>query len=92
MLIFLGWQMASVGIPVYVAELGGTEVEVGLTMSIVTIVATLVRPFAGTLADRFGRKVFLVWGLIIMAASTIAYAIFPVVGIVLAVRVLHGLD
>ena len=91
MLIFLGWQMASVGIPVYVAELGGTEVEVGLTMSIVTIVATLVRPFAGTLADRFGRKVFLVWGLIIMAASTIAYAIFPVVGIVLAVRVLHGL-
>ena len=91
LLIFMGWQMASVGIPVYIAELGGTEVEVGLCMTIVTIVATVVRPFAGTLADRYGRKVFLLWGLVLMVASTIAYAIFPIVGIVLAVRVLHGL-
>lgn len=91
MLIFMGWQMSAVGIPVYIAELGGTEVEVGLSMTIVTILATIVRPFAGTLTDRFGRKVFLAGGLIFMAASTIAYAIFPVVGIVLAIRVSHGL-
>ncbi|MBE6464018.1 MAG: MFS transporter [Eggerthellaceae bacterium] len=91
LLIFMGWQMASVGIPVYIAELGGTEVEVGLSMTIVTIVATAIRPFAGTLADRYGRKVFLAWGLVLMIASTIAYAIFPIVGIVLSVRILHGI-
>jgi len=89
--LFTGFQMANVGIPVYIAQMGGSELQVGLSTTLFTAAALLSRPFVGLLVDRFGRKGFLVGGIALMVCSTAAYAVFPVVGVVLGLRMLHGL-
>lgn len=89
--LFFSFQLTTVGMPVYLAQLGANEMLVGLTVTLVTAAALLIRPFSGVILDRFGRKGILIVGVVIMLVSTIAYAIFPIVVIVLVLRVFHGL-
>ena len=89
--MFFGFQMTNVGLPVYVAQLGANAQMVGLVGTVMTITAVVVRIFAGPLLDRFGRKGALVGGSVVMAASIFSYAVFPIVGIILGVRLLQGL-
>jgi len=88
--MFFGFQMTNVGLPVYVAQLGANAQIVGLVGTVMTITAVVVRIFAGPLLDRFGRKGALVGGSVVMAASIFSYAVFPLVGIILGVRLLQG--
>lgn len=87
---FFGFQMVNVGLPMYMAQLGATGQVVGLATTLMTVTATLVRVFAGALLDRFGRIGMLIAGTLIMACTIISYAIFPVVGVILGLRLLHG--
>ena len=89
--MFFGFQMTNVGLPVYVAQLGASAQVVGLVGTVMTITAVIVRIFAGPLLDRFGRKGALVGGSILMAATIFSYAVFPIVGVILGVRLLQGL-
>ena len=89
--MFFGFQMTNVGLPVYVAQLGAGAQMVGLIGTVMTITAVVVRIFAGPLLDRFGRKGALVGGSILMAASIFSYAVFPIVGVILGVRLLQGI-
>jgi len=89
--MFFGFQMTNVGLPVYVAQLGAGAQVVGLVGTVMTVTAVAVRIFAGPLLDRFGRKGALVGGSIVMAASIASYAVFPIVGVILGVRLLQGL-
>lgn len=89
--MFFGFQMITVGLPVYVAQLGADAFMVGVITSSFTIVATLVRVFAGAVLDRFGRIGAMVTGIALMLCSIIAYAVFPFVGVILGIRLLHGL-
>ena len=89
--MFFGFQMTNVGLPVYVAQLGANAQMVGLIGTVMTITAVVVRIFAGPLLDRFGRKGALVGGSVIMAASIFSYAVFPIVGVILGVRLLQGI-
>ena len=89
--LFFGFQMTNVGLPVYVAQLGASAQIVGLVGTVMTVTAVAVRIFAGPLLDRFGRKGALVGGSIIMAASIVSYAVFPIVGVILGMRLLQGL-
>ena len=89
--LFFGFQMITIGMPVYVAQLGADSFIVGVVTSIFTITATLVRVFAGAILDKFGRIGTLVSGIAIMACMVIAYAIFPIVGVIIGLRVIHGL-
>ena len=89
--IFFGFQMVNVGLPVYVAALGGDAMMVGLVATVFTVAALIMRPFAGAIIDRFGRKGMLIAGVAVMAVSVVAYAIFPFLGVILALRVLQGL-
>lgn len=88
--MFFGFQMTNVGLPVYVAQLGASAQMVGLVGTVMTITAVVVRIFAGPLLDRFGRKGALVGGSVIMTASIFSYAVFPIVGVILGVRLLQG--
>ena len=89
--IFFGFQMVNVGLPVYISALGGDAMMVGLVATVFTVAALAMRPFAGAIIDRFGRKGMLIAGVAVMAVSVVAYAIFPFVGVILALRVLQGL-
>ena len=89
--MFFGFQMTSVGIPVYMAQLGATARLVGLATTLMTITATLVRIFSGAMLDRFGRNGLLIGGAAVMVCSIISYAIFPIVGVILGLRLIQGI-
>lgn len=52
--MFFSFQLTTVGMPVYLEQLGADELAVGLTVTLVTAAALLVRPFAGLILDSFG--------------------------------------
>ena len=87
---FFGFQMVNVGLPLYMSQLGATGQVVGLATTFMTVTATVVRVFAGALIDRFGRTGMLIAGTFIMACTIVSYAIFPFVGVILGLRLLHG--
>lgn len=88
--MFFGFQMLNVGLPMYMDQLGASAQIVGLATTLMTVTATVVRVFAGALLDRFGRMGMLVSGAAIMACAIISFAIFPIVGVILGIRLLHG--
>ena len=89
--MFFGFQMLNIGLPIYMAQLGATGQIVGLATTVMTVAATLMRVFAGALLDRFGRWGMLIGGTIISVCAIVSFAIFPIVGIIMGLRVLHGI-
>lgn len=89
--MFFGFQMLNIGLPVYMDQLGAEAHLVGLATTLMTVTATLVRVFTGALLDRFGRVGMLIGGTALMVCTIVSYAIFPVVGIILGLRLIHGL-
>lgn len=88
---FLSFNMATTGMPVYVASLGASSFQVGLVTTLATTAALCIRPFTGIMLDRFQRKGMLIVGLITVIITTAAYAVFPLVGVILALRIFHGI-
>ncbi len=88
--IFFGFNVTTVGIPVYAAQLGAGDLVVGLITTALTAASLVTRPLAGYAIDRTGRRTALLAGLGIMFAVTIAFALFPLVGALLALRVIYG--
>ena len=89
--VFFGFQMINVGLPIYVAQLGADAFTVGIIASIFTVTATIVRVFAGAILDRFGRIGTMISGIAIMACMVVSYAVFPIIGVIIGLRVIHGL-
>ena len=69
----MGISMVSPLLPVYAKDLGASGVWLGLTFSVFAIVQAIFGPFAGKLSDRFGRKPFIVAGLLIYLISALGY-------------------
>lgn len=88
--LFFGFQILLPTLPMYVSDRGGEETAVGLVIGIFTISALLVRPFSGAALDIFGRKLFLVVGLIICLAAIGVYGFAATVMFILFLRVIHG--
>lgn len=89
--IFLGFNITNTGMPVYVASLGASDVTVGFITTLCTVTALFIRPFAGIMLDKFGRKGILLFSLAIMVLVIIAYGVFPIVGVLLSLRLIHGI-
>lgn len=89
-LIFCGFQMLMPTLPIYVKSIGGVDSVIGWISGTITISALLVRPFSGIALDRFGRKSVYLVGISTIILVTLAYAWFPIVGLILAIRFLHG--
>ncbi len=90
LLIFFGFQMLLPTLPIYVKSLGGADSILGWVTGIVTISSLIVRPLSGMALDKFGRKGVLLAGIGIIIVLTLAYWLFPFVGIILLIRLLHG--
>ncbi|MBR3258889.1 MAG: MFS transporter [Eggerthellaceae bacterium] len=89
--MFFAFQMTTIGLPVYVASLGASTRLVGLVATVMAGSATVARIFAGPMLDRFGRSGMLIAGIALSAVTIAAYAIFPIVGVILGIRLLHGI-
>jgi MFS family permease len=60
-------------LPLYVNELGGSAATVGLFMGTAAVAAVVVRPLIGTVLDRFGTKLVLVTGALLISLPPLGY-------------------
>lgn len=78
-------------LPFYAQSLGAGGVEVGLLLSIFSLMTFIFMPVWGRLSDRFGRRPML---LVTIAISTIGYVLFSIAGsfiVLLIARTLAGI-
>ena len=88
----LGTGATLATVPFFVLrQLHGGNVEVGVGVAALSIAAVVTRPIAGSLADRHGYKVVMLSGTVICVLASIAYYGAGNIGLLLAVRVLHGI-
>ena len=91
MFVFFGFQMTNVGMPIYADSLGAGAFLVGLVTTLVTVASIIVRPFSGMILDRFNQKLIMIAAIAVMVAAAVGYAAFPIVGVILALRLFHGI-
>lgn len=79
-------------LPRYVVdELGGDGFAVGLVVGSFAVSAAVVRPWAGRIGDRYGRRVLLSGGALLVGLATLAYTQVDTVGPLVALRLVTGL-
>jgi MFS family permease len=78
-------------LPRYVTgPLGGGNVAVGLVVGAFSLTAFFLRPWAGAMADRRGRRILMVVGASVFALSVAGYLIATSVPALVAMRLLTG--
>lgn len=61
-------------LPIYTAqELGGTESQGGLLISLFLLSAIITRPFSGAIVERFGKKRMAIVSMALFALSSFLY-------------------
>lgn len=71
--------------------MGGNEAEVGLAAGAFMLSAVMIRPIVGGLLDRFGRRPFIVWGLLLFALAMYMYDWIGGIAVLMGLRILHGM-
>jgi len=75
-------------LPLFISDIGGGAIAIGLMGGIADAIASLLKVFSGHWSDRFGKKKpFVVGGYLASAASKLLYAFSQSWPIVLALRV-----
>lgn len=87
---FLSISMLVPTFPLYVRDLGGDPVEVGLVVGIFSAGVLAVRPWVGRAVDRRGRRPLLMLGAVTAALMTPLYAVFSTLLALCLVRIVHG--
>lgn len=86
----LGYGIIAPLLPLYAEDLGATGVWVGIIFSAFAASRALVMPVMGRLSDRYGRRNFIVVGLLTYAIFSISYVWTDTVYSLTFVRLLHG--
>ncbi|MDT8902433.1 MFS transporter [Anaeroselena agilis] len=89
-LLFSGFHLIMPVLPLFIADCGGTDRQIGLIMGSFTFSAILIRLFTEPGIDRLGKKNFLLLGMLVCMLATAAYYRADSVGAALAVRLFHG--
>ncbi|OXM55387.1 MFS transporter [Amycolatopsis alba DSM 44262] len=78
-------------LPLWVgSQLGASAAEVGALTALETLVSFVVRPIAGSLADRFDRGRIAAAGAVLYGLSFVVYAVTPGIGVAYLAAVLGG--
>lgn len=79
-------------IPRYVdRRLGGDDIAVGLAVGALAVGAILLRPLAGRVGDRFGRRVLMIGGALIVGTTALCAGVVESLGWLIGTRVVMGL-
>jgi MFS family permease len=89
--LFTAFYMLYPTLPLFIKEIGGNESQVGLAMGAFMLSAVIFRPFVGGLLDRFGRRPFIIWGLLFFAVAMYMYSWISGIVVLMALRILHGM-
>jgi MFS family permease len=78
-------------VPLYVkGPLGGSSVAVGIVVGVFSLSALLLRPWAGRLSDRRGRRLLMLVGAAIFAVSVLGYLLAKSIAVMMLMRALTG--
>lgn len=78
-------------LPLFVKEdLGGTSTQVGMAVGSFGVAAAMVRPSAGSIGDRRGRRTLIMGGAMIAALATALLTLADSIPAVIAMRMLAG--
>jgi MFS family permease len=92
LLYFTALSMLLPVLPRYVEkELGGGSIAVGAAVGSLFVGAILLRPYAGRIGDRVGRRVLIIAGAAIVAASTALYGVVHSLAWIVGARAVTGL-
>jgi DHA1 family multidrug resistance protein-like MFS transporter len=78
-------------LPIYGKELGATALEVGGFFSVISLVPVIVRPVLGRVLDRWGRRPFLLLGLLGYVAAMVIFCLADTVWLLTVARFVQGL-
>lgn len=92
LLLFSGFYLLMPTLPMFIKELGGSESQVGFIIGVFTISAVIFRPIIGGLMDRYGRRVFIISGLLFFAITMYFYDWVTGVIFLVILRILHGIS
>ncbi|UFJ42602.1 MFS transporter [Brevibacillus humidisoli] len=90
--LFMGFYLLVPTLPLFIKQLGGTEAQVGLVIGVYTLAAVVFRPIVGGLLDRYGRRPFILWGLLFFALAMYVYDWIGTIFMLMALRVIHGVS
>jgi MFS family permease len=89
---FLALGVVLPNVPRYVKHvLGGSSVEVGIAVGTLFVGAVILRPIAGRIGDRYGRRILVIGGAATVAVSLFGYALAHSIVALVAARLLTGL-
>ncbi|RCW48395.1 MFS transporter [Paenibacillus prosopidis] len=79
-------------LPLFIKQVGGNEAQVGLAVGAFMLSAVIFRPIVGGLLDRFGRRPFIVWGLLLFTVSMYMYDWVGGILVLMGLRILHWMS
>src|SRR5262245_16250274 len=71
-------QIVSIMTDDWTRTLGWSKTFIGSGQSVALVMVAIVAPIAGNLADRYGARLMLVAGLLVVAAGLLLFAVYPV--------------
>jgi MFS family permease len=77
-------------LPLYIARLGGTEVEIGLVMACYSALGIVCQPLVGPWVDAVGRRPFLLLGVALLVVSAAVALSSPSIPGLAVTRALQG--
>lgn len=88
---FMAIGVVMPNIPRYVKdELHGGSLAVGVAVGVLFVGAVLLRPFAGRIGDRYGRRLLVIFGAATVAVSMLGYAASKSLVPLIGARILTG--
>ncbi|MDQ8736869.1 MFS transporter [Paenibacillus sp. LHD-38] len=90
--LFVAFYMLYPTLPPFIKGMGGSESQIGLVMGAFALSAVLFRPLVGGLLDRFGRRPFIVWGILLFTLAMYLYGWVGGIAVLIGLRILHGLS
>ncbi|TBL69069.1 MFS transporter [Paenibacillus thalictri] len=89
--LFSGFYSLYPTLPLFIKQMGGTEAQVGLAAGAFMLSAVIFRPIVGVLLDRFGRRPFIVFGLLFFTLTMYMYTWIGGIIVLIVLRILHGM-
>jgi MFS family permease len=87
---YLSFYLILPVMPLYVAGMGGTSLQLGLIIGCFAFTAMLLRPPAGWIIDTRGHRLVLLAGVSIFLLASLGYIAASSVALILMLRVFHG--